>query len=588
MKPAVNLIVFILLAVWATAATGEPMSDAAVKQRMDQLAVEIIEHNHLYAQGQPEISDAAYDRLAAQLAALEKRYPQFVRPDSPVGRIGPAPPADDRIKHPTPMLSLNKCDTRQALASWMRDIQHRFSSLPLFVAEEKMDGVAVELIYQAGRLDHAATRGNGMYGRDITYALSGARGVPMELTAPVDVAVRGEVFMRRLPDDATDRPHDAKLRNAVAGILNQTRPSAADRQRLEVMAFDVALANPSGLSTHWQTLLWLEKLGLQTNPTNRLIDGVSAMESYLNDMQYHRLKADYGADGIVIKVDSPDIRQALGQTEHAPRWAMAYKFSADQALTVLTDIVVQIGRRGRATPVATFEPIEIGGAVLRHAALHNQAAITRLGMDIGDQILVARQGGVIPVILGVAQNRAGQARVWRMPVQCPDCGHALIVRGRHHWCPNRQCPAQIKGRLVYFIQKMQLRGVGQQRVATLVDQRLLAHPESFYQWDGPWMKDVGGFSATQIDRFLTSRAASRQKPFETVMSALGLPGLGRKNLRSLAKAGYASADAIMQADPAELQRVAGIGPKTAQAIRGGFQPRVIESIHALQACGLNL
>jgi len=588
MKITANLVAIILLTAWASVAAGEQMGATAVRQRMDQLCIDISRHNHLYAQGQPEITDAAYDRLVAELAALEKQYPQFARSDSPIGRIGPAPAADERIKHPTPMLSLNKCDTRQALVSWMRDIQHRFPAQPLFVAEEKMDGVAIELAYRAGRLHYAATRGNGVYGRDITHALNGVRGVPIALTAPVDVVVRGEVFMRRLPDDSDNRPHDAQLRNAVAGILNRTRPSVADRQQLEVMAFDVASADPSASSTHWQTLIRLEKLGFQTNPTNRLIDGVNALENFLDDMQQRRLKADYGADGIVIKVDNLNVRQVLGQTEHAPRWAMAYKFSAEQAQTILTDMVVQIGRRGRATPVATFQPVQIGGAMLRRASLHNQRVITELGVNIGDQILVARQGGVIPVIVGVVQKHADQTGPWRMPTQCPVCGSVLMMRGRQHYCPNRRCPAQVKGRLVYFIQKMGLRGLGPQRVANLVDQGLLDHPEALYQWDGQWMRDVAGFSPTQIDRFLTSRVVSMQKPFETVMSALGLPGLGRKNVRLLAKAGYASADAVKRAAPAQLSHIPGIGSKTAQVIQDGFEPRVVETIRALQACGLNL
>ncbi len=585
------LFISALVALPALSADSIPDPDAA-RKRIRELSTEIIRHNHLYQMGKPEISDAEYDRLQEELLHLEERFPELALPHSPGFQVDPALDPDfPKVLHPLPMLSLDKCHSLTDLKIWIRKTEKAAGKKLRFAAEEKIDGTAIELIYEKGNLTQAGTRGDGREGFDMTDKARTIRSLPQKLPVPLSLTVRGEVFVKKADFENLRKKGHSEYnspRNLAAGALWKKDIRETAEIPLDIFIFEAVTGIPDTLKTHREVLDWLKELGFPVNPQNRMAERFEDAEKYIREVQSRRDSLAYEIDGVVLKTDELRIRQLLGHTERAPRWAIAYKFSPDDAITVLEKIEVQIGRLGRATPVAVFQPVRIRGAVIRQATLHTQEHIRKLGLAPGDTIRVARKGDVIPAIAEVAEKKNPEILFWQMPEQCPVCRTKLKQEGPYHLCPNPECPARISGGLVHFAQKMGINHLGKAAAESLSARNLLKYPEDIYALGERDLKETPGFSQARIRTFFASLAQSRKKPFETVLTALGIPGLGKANVRALTAAGFDSAEKIMNADPELLAGVKGIGKERAQKILDGFHPRMRESIAALREQGLAL
>ncbi|MGE0083496.1 MAG: NAD-dependent DNA ligase LigA [Desulfococcaceae bacterium] len=580
-----------LLVLPAFPADSIPDTDAAWKRIME-LSTEIIRHNHLYQMGKPEISDAEYDRLNEELLHLEQKFPELALPDSPASQIGPVPDTDfPKFVHPVPMLSLDKCHSLTDLKTWISKTEKAAGKTLRFVAEEKIDGAAIELIYEKGILAKAAARGDGREGYDMTDKIRTIRTLPQRLSSPLSLTVRGEVFVKKTDFENLRKkgnPEYSSPRNLAAGALWKKDIRETAEIPLDIFVFEAVTGIPENLETHSDVLNWLKELGFPVNPQNRSVENFGDAEKYIREAGARRDSLAYETDGAVLKTDDLKVREMLGHTERFPRWAIAYKFSPDHAVTVLEKIEVHIGRLGRASPVAVFKPVRIRGAVICQATLHNQEYIRRLGLAPGDTIRVVRKGDVIPAVAEVAEKKNPDALFWQMPEKCPVCQTKLKQKGRHHICPNLECPARIREGLVHFAQKMGIKYLGAAAADSLIARNRLKYPEDIYSLSEKDLKETPGFSDAKIRSFFADLAQSRKKPFETVLTALGIPGLGKGSIRALIAAGFDSADKIMNASSEELAGVKGLGKESAGQIHGGFNPRMRESIAALQKQGLAL
>ncbi len=580
-----------LLALPALSADSIPDRDA-VPERLRELSTEIRRHNYLYQMGKPEISDAEYDRLHRELLYLEQRFPELVLPDSPTSQVGPVPETNfSKIVHPVPMLSLDKCHSLEDLKNWIQKTENAAGKSLCFVAEEKIDGTAIELIYEKGILAKAAARGDGREGYDMTDKARTIRSLPQKLSSPLSLTVRGEVFVKKADfENLREKGHLEynSPRNLAAGALWKKDLRETAKIPLDIFVFEAVTGIPDNLKTHTDVLDWLKELGFPVNPRNCRVENLEDAEKYIRQTASDRDSLSYEIDGVVLKTDDLKIREMLGQTERFPRWAVAYKFSPYDARTVLEQIEVHIGRLGRATPVAVFQPVQIRGAVIRQATLHNQEHIRKLGLSPGDTILVARKGDVIPAVAEVTEKNNPDAPFWQMPENCPVCQTKLKQEGRHHLCPNLECPARIREGLVHFAKKMGIKHLGAAAADSLIARNRLKYPEHIYMLEEKDLRDTPGFSNAKIQAFFASLAQSRKKPFETVLTALGIPGLGKGSIRALTGAGFDSADKIMNADPKALGKIKGMGKESAEKILGGFDPRMRESIAALRKQGLAL
>lgn len=576
-----TLLVAIVVLTSAVAA----MDQETAQKRIRELSSEIARHNHLYyVLGKPEISEKEYNRLFDELLRLEKEFPDVVLPDSPTKRVGSD--LDNRfphVQHAIPMLSLEKCYSPDDVISWAENIRETAGRDVSFVAEEKIDGAAIELVYENGILIRAATRGNGKIGYDITDNARTIRSIPLRLKQPVSVTVRGEVFISKSDFAQISKKKGVSFtsaRNLAAGALRRKQSSETAKIPLDTFIFESASDTDKDAS-HADILASFSELGFEINPNNRVFTDIQALRTYIKEADSRRADLAYEIDGIVIKVNERQVRKSLGSTERFPRWAIAYKFKSPENKTVVEKIDLQIGRLGRATPVAKLRPVQIEGATITRATLHNQAHITALELAVGDTVQVSRRGKVIPAIDHIIEKNAMGNQIWRMPTNCPVCKTRLIEEGRHHFCPNMNCPAQVRGRLIYFCKKMGIKYLGPKTIDMLISQERIRDPADIYTLRAEDLKDK------RSGKIIASIEQSRSKPFQTVLSALGIPGLGSRNIRSLTKAGFDSIDKLLDADISDLSQVKGIGEITARKIINGLL-RQRKTIDALKRRGLRV
>ena len=395
-------VFFIFLAVFSTKATA--VDRVAAMKRIRTLSLEINRHNYLYyVLGKPEISNQAYDQLYDELLRLEKEFPDLVLPDSPTARIGSAP--DHRfaqVHHQVSMQSLKKCHSVKELLSWTANTEKKVGMHLSFVVEEKIDGTAVKLTYRDGILVQAATRGNGRTGYDVTHNVRNIKTVPLELNQSVTITLCGEVFISKSDFSRLSQTNGiggySSPRNLAAGALRKRNREETAKVPLDIMVFEAVAGEKVENMDHADALVFLQELGLKTNPTNRLFNDQEQMATYIRKMISRRYTRDYEIDGIVLKVNEKAAREKLGRTERYPNWAMAYKFEPSTGKTTVENIVVQVGRHGRITPVAILRGLRLNGATIRRTTLHNQDNINRLQLSIGDTVSISRRGGVIPVL----------------------------------------------------------------------------------------------------------------------------------------------------------------------------------------------
>ena len=585
----------------------------SIQETLAKLRGEIERHNRLYyIEAKPEISDYEFDRLLEKLVALEKEHPELVTPDSPSQRVGGTITRSfSTVLHAEPMLSLSNT---YSLAE-IEDFHNRVVRLLAaeggdssdMVAELKFDGVAVSLLYRGGLLVRGATRGDGMQGDDITanirtiptvpLRLDGSRNVLGEL-GTADVEVRGEVFMRRedfdrLNDSRPEEDRFANPRNATAGTLKLQDSSEVASRRMYFVAYWLkGLKDES--ADHLSRLKKLEKLGFDTGHNYRLCHTLPEIAKFIGEWSEKRWKLPYETDGVVLKLN--DVRQweLLGATSKSPRWAIAYKYPAQQAETFLRDVVFQIGRLGTVTPVAELEPVKLAGSTVSRSTLHNFDEIERLGVMINDRVVIEKSGEVIPkVVSAVLEKRTAEARPIIVPEVCPECGAPLEKpENEVSWyCPNeRECPAQIRGRVLHFASRdaMDIRTLGKALVDQLVSLRLVRDVGDLYYLQQPQLERLDRMGPKSAQNLLRALDESRTKSYDRQLYALGIRHVGRATARELANA-YPSLDMLVEAGEAEIAMVPDIGPVVAHSIRDFFsKPENRELIQKLSDAGVTM
>jgi DNA ligase (NAD+) len=591
-------------------------------RRIDELRRLIRHHNRRYYVDQaPEISDREFDRLLAELEALEREHPQLDHPDSPTHRVGGEPLKEFRtVAHATPMLSLANTYTEGEV----RDFDARARKLleretPLaYVLELKIDGVAVALHYRAGRFALGVTRGDGVAGDDITANLRTVRGLPLVLEplaqAPApDLEVRGEVYFPRGAfaqlNAARERDGErafANPRNAAAGTLKLLDPALTARRPLALFLYQLADARRLQIAEHSSALALMRALGLPVNPHTRRVTGIDEALAAIPRLEQLRATLDYDTDGVVLKVDDLASQERLGTTGKAPRWGIAFKFETQAARTRIREIVWQVGRTGSVTPVALFEPVQILGTTVQRATLHNADAIARLDVRVGDWVTIEKGGEVIPKVTGVCTDlRSGDETAVALPEICPACRDPL-ERGEGEAairCVNEHCPAQLKRRLLHFAGRgaLDIEELGETLVEQLVDQGLVRDVADLYRLDlaglarlaigtSPRKRDGGvtvrHFGAVRAKKLLDALAASRRPPLSRLLFGLGIRHVGAHAARQLALA-HPSFEQLAAATADELAAIDGIGPVIAAAVRHYFErPETQQLLGRLGAAGI--
>ncbi len=594
----------------AEEATADEPADAADERapqlRVEQLRELIEYHNEQYfVFDAPEVPDAEFDALVRELRALEHAHPELVTADSPTQRPGGRPvstfaPVDHRVR----MLSLDNAFSRDELAAWAVRIEKLVPGAVRFVAEPKLDGLAISLQYEAGRFSIGATRGDGRTGEDVTENLRTISAVPDRLRGsriPEAIEVRGEVFMplgafaelNRRQDAAGDRLF-TNARNAAAGSLRQKDARVTASRDLTLFCYEVgAVTGGPRLRTHEETLAWLTELGFPVNPEIRAVDELAGVYERCEQMEAQRHALGYDIDGVVVKVDDLGQRAEMGVTSRAPRWAIAYKFPPEEKTTLLRDIMVSIGRTGRATPFAVLEPVFVGGANVGMATLHNEDDVARKDVRPGDTVVVRRAGDVIPEVVGpVLAQRPPRTRRWKFPKQCPACSQPLVrIEGEaNHHCVNVDCPAQREQRLVHWAGRgaMDIEGLGEERVHQFVEAGLLEDAADVYALTVDALVPLERIGQKSAQLLVDAIEASKQRPLWRALVGLGINHVGPTAAQALARS-FAGLDAIASAPEDALTAIDGVGPIIALSIGKWFTiDRNRRLVARLHEAGVNL
>ena len=582
------------------------MAPKAATDRAAELRTLVEYHNERYfVLDEPEVSDAEYDALLRELKDLEAKHPDLVTPDSPTQRPGGAPSATFApVTHVVAMLSLDNAFSLEDLLAWGKRLERLVPDAIRFVCEPKMDGLAISLLYENGRLTRGATRGDGVTGEDVTANVATIASIPKRLAGadpPARLEVRGEVFMPLKAFEELNRRQgeaEARLfanpRNAAAGSLRQKDPGVTASRELDLFCYQLGVKEGGPrLRTHEETLAWLRDLGFPVNPKIEAFDALDAVYGFAESMLEHRHDLEYEIDGVVVKVDSLGQRDELGTTSKAPRWAIAYKFPPEEKTTLLKDIMVSIGRTGRATPFAVLEPVFVGGSTVGLATLHNEDEVKRRDVRPGDTVTVRKAGDVIPEVVGpVLAKRPKASKPWRFPKKCPTCGQPLVrVEGEAATnCLNVDCPAQQWSRICHFAGRgaMDIEGLGEERVRQLIEARLLSDAGDIYSLTVEQLVPLERIGERSARLLVDAIAASKSRPLANVLVGLGIPNVGGTAAQVLARE-LGHLDRIENATVEELVAVEGIGPIIAESVQRFFsRDRNREVIDKLRGAGVNL
>lgn len=573
------------------------LSASAAEELAEELRRLIHAHNHrYYVLDDPVIADAEYDQLFRGLQRLEQHAPELVTADSPTHRVG-ARILDrfEKVRHPLAMLSLSNAFEREEIDAWYercrRGLKKRFGDdvRPALTAELKLDGLAVALTYERGRLTIGATRGNGIEGENITNNVRTIPSVPLAipvggsaLDVPDRIEVRGEIFIRKSDfaalnerAAATGEKTYANPRNAAAGSVRQLDASITASRPLSFTAYGlgpvVGVMIPDGQHA---LLEWLSSYGFPVDQHADRFTSIKEVEAFYDEWTDRREELDYEIDGLVVKIDSFDQQEALGYVSNAPRWAVAYKFPAQEATTRLSRIVVNVGRTGAIKPEAVLEPVHIGGVTVSQATLHNEAYVVDRDIRIGDMVIVKRAGDVIPqVIKPIEDARTGDERPWKMPNHCPACGTELVQLPEEadYYCVSTECPAQFIRLVEHFASRgaMDIEGLGSKLAVDLVEKRLVEHLSDVFELTEEQLRALDLFGEKRARNLLDGIEASRQRPLSRLLYGLGIRHVGRTTAETIV-AQYPSMDALSKASVEELERIDGIGTVIAESIVDWF------------------
>ena len=574
-----------------------------VASRAAELRQLVAHHNYRYhVLDDPEISDPAYDRLFDELKALEAENPELVTPDSPTQRVGaPASGRFQKVRHLTPMGSLEKVTTDETLFKWADDVRKRLDSdEPVaYVTEPKIDGLAINLTYEDGVLVRGATRGDGLQGEDVTVNLRTISSIPLKMrgdSLPAAAEVRGEVYMpisgfRELNERVAELGQKLapNPRNAAAGSLRQKDSSITASRPLAVWMYGLGDAEPLGIDTHWEALEWLREHGFRTNPFAEQHDSIESVAEVCRLWETKRVELDYEIDGIVIKVDSYDQQRRLGDLHGRPRWARAYKWAPMTAETKLLQIHIRVGRTGALNPWAQLEPVEVGGVTVSNATLHNEDDINRKDIRVGDTVIVQRAGDVIPQVVGPVLPHAKGSRRFRMPTNCPLCGTEIVrPEGEAmHRCPNPKCESRGLETLINWV--WDIDGVGEQAIRRLWREGIVTSLPDLYRLRKEQLMELDGYAEISAGNAIAAIEQSKQAmTFGRVLAGLNIPDTGWVTARNLA-AHFGTIDELVNATQEEIQEAEGIGPGRAEAIAEWFSDEEnVALVRELESLGLTM
>jgi DNA ligase (NAD+) len=574
------------------------MKDPALQ--IEQLREVLRHHEHrYYVLDDPEITDAEYDELMRRLQALEAQHAELLTPDSPTQRVGGKPREGFvKVLHSSSLLSLDNALNEGELREFDRRVRDLLGGAPYrYVTELKLDGLSMAAHYRDGQFTQAITRGDGTVGEDVTENARTIRSLPLRVKSPLpSFEVRGETVMSRRAFERLNTGRDAKglsrfanPRNAAAGSLRLLEPRLTAERRLEYYTYFLLTEGSPAFDSHWRSLEELRHLGFKVEPHSKICQTIDEVFALCNAWESKREELPYDIDGVVVKIDSVEQQRQLGLTAKAPRWAIAYKYPARQATTMVEAIEVQVGRTGALTPVACLRPVEVGGVTVSRATLHNEDEIERLGLEIGDEVVVERSGDVIPKVVRVS-SQGSYRKTFRLPSQCPVCGGKVVREAGEaaSRCINANCPARLKESLLHFASRgvMNIDGMGEALVDQLVDRGIVRNVADLYGLtlaDLVGLEHMGVKSAGNLIRNIES---SRQNPLPRVITSLGIRFVGERTAIFLAEA-FGSMDAIERASLEELQLAEEVGPKVAEAVVQYFsEPGNRELVDRLRKAGL--
>ena len=581
----------------------------SLQQQIDKLRQDLRRYEYEYhVLDNPTIPDAEYDRLFHQLKALEAEHPELITADSPTQRVGAKPLSGfAQIRHEIPMLSLDNAFSDEEFYAFVKRIEDRLIRLPeplTFCCEPKLDGLAVSILYVNGVLTQAATRGDGTTGEDITANIRTIRNIPLQLlmdNPPARLEVRGEVFMphegfERLNQQALEKDEKtfANPRNAAAGSLRQLDPKITSKRPLVLNAYGIGIAEGVDLpNTHYDRLQWLKSIGIPVNPEIRLCNGTDEVLDFYRDIQNKRSSLGYDIDGTVLKINDIALQEKLGFISKAPRWAIAYKFPAQEELTRLNDVEFQVGRTGAITPVAKLEPVFVAGVTVSNATLHNGDEIERLDIAIGDTVVIRRAGDVIPQIIGVLHDRRpADARPIIFPKTCPVCDSAIVrIEGEAvaRCTGGLFCAAQRKEALKHFVSRkaMDIDGVGGKLIEQLVDRELVHTPADLFKLDLTTLTRLERMGAKSAENALASLEKAKNTTLARFIFALGIREVGEATALNLANH-FKTLEALQNADLEALQQVPDVGEVVANRILAFWhEPHNVAVVNDLIAQGVH-
>ncbi|MCP3029994.1 NAD-dependent DNA ligase LigA [Halobacillus sp. A1] len=578
------------------------MNEAEARERLEALRKEINRYNYEYhTLDAPSVSDYEYDKKMRELLDIEEEHPSLVTPDSPSRRVGGEPlSAFQKVRHNVAMLSLGNSFDDQELRDFDRRAREGTEEEVSYVCELKIDGLAVSLTYEEGIFVRGATRGDGTTGEDITTNLRTIKSIPLRLNKPETLEVRGEAFMpkrsfQRMNEAREEKGEEpfANPRNAAAGSLRQLDPKIAAKRNLDIFLYGVGEWQEESASSHSQRLKLMESLGLKTNPEWKKCNNIEEVIEYVHSWLERRPDLDYEIDGIVIKVDRLDQQTALGFTAKSPRWATAYKFPAEEAVTKLKDIELSVGRTGVVTPTAILEPVKVAGTTVQRASLHNEDLIRERDIRIGDTVVIKKAGDIIPeVVRVVIDERSGEEEAYFMPENCPACDSKLVrleeeVALR---CINPNCEAQLREALIHFVSRnaMDIEGLGEKVIAQLFKENLIDNISDLYKLDREELLQLERMGEKSVDNLLKAIESSKDNSLERLLFGLGIRYVGTKAANTLAQE-FETMDKLLNTDMETFIEVPEIGEKMADSIARYFaKPQVAELMEELKQLGINM
>ncbi len=575
-----------------------------IKEKIEKLREEIRRHDHLYyVLDKPEISDSEYDKLYRQLEDLEKEHPELIAPDSPTQRVGGAPlKAFKTVTHKVPLLSLANAFSFDELDAFDKRVSEglgvKSDELVDYVCEMKMDGLAVSLEYKNGKFVKGSTRGDGVVGEDITQNLKTIKSIPLKLGRDIDIEVRGEVYLPyddfvKLNEERAENeePVFANPRNAAAGSIRQLDPNITAKRPLDIFTY---FSPDAKVKTQFELLNYLAKLGFKVNPEFKLCKGIDEVKKFISKWEGGRDKLDYEIDGIVVKLNDLEGQRKLGSTSKDPRWAVAFKYPPVQKETVVEDIISSVGRTGIITPVAALKPVNLRGVVVRRATLHNQDEVDKKDVRIGDHVLVQRAGEVIPeVVKSIKEKRTGKEKKYHIPEHCPVCGGKVVREPGEsaHRCMNMNCPAKLIGSIQHFASRgaMDITGIGYELSVQLADKKVIRDISELYTLsENDLIKKLERFAEKSASNIVKAIEASKSRPFDKFIYALGIPHVGSRTAEVLVEH-FPTMEKLEKASVDDLSEVREIGPKIAKSIHDFFHDEHnIKLIDRLKHAGINM